>query len=230
MPEPVVVHADDNVEIRFAASDDAGSDKVLLSFTGIGHALGGIDFLRPEFRNASAGYAGIYFVSDMKRTWGNNLDFDLIRGVIEKASPGAKFDSLGNSMGGFLALLAPSILPIGVAMAFAPQFSVNRDIAPFENRWLNYRDAISHWKYPSLDGVWQDSTKYYAFIGSQGIDGQHADMFPDLENIVLTRLPGEHNIAADLKSAGLLHEVIRQCSAGLYDRTALLTKLATPKP
>ena len=56
---------------------------ILLSFTGIGHGMGGIDVQRPEFFGAGKSFGNVIFMSDRKRSWGNSLDFGRLIEVLE---------------------------------------------------------------------------------------------------------------------------------------------------
>ena len=175
-----------------------------------------MDVQRPEFVSAGNQYDAIFFVSDLMRSWGNLLDFKRIAEVVADRVGDAEIHCIGNSMGAFNALLAPSQMRVSRVVAFAPQFSVHPDIVPWEIRWEDYRSAITEWKYPSLEGVWTPDTEYFVFIGNKGRDRKHARLFPKLRNLHLTRVDGKHNLARGMKGSGILQEVIRRCFAGEY--------------
>ena len=139
------------------------NDRTILCFTGVGHALGGIDVQSEEFINAST-QATTIFIIDKERSFGNNLDFDLIANVIYPYIQGEKLYSLGNSMGGFLAILATKFFDIDVAIAFAPQYSVSKKVFPHEKRWDVYVNNIKFFKFESLDGAFNDKTEYYILV------------------------------------------------------------------
>lgn len=210
------LYADDLMHVSRTKAGTVGSGRVLISFTGIGHRINGFNLQKAEFGRLSESYDQMFIVSDLTRSWANSLDFDRLAEVIIRQAAGAEIHCIGNSMGGFIALLAPKFLPISRAVAFAPQYSMNPAIVPWETRWPHYRQGIKKWLYPSLDGVWQDGTHYYAFVGSMGPDGMQARLFPKRDNLTLTLLPTGHHVAAELKQSGVMHSVIAQCFDGSY--------------
>ena len=183
MEEAKVVFEDETTLISAISRREGAPRSALLSFTGVGHKTGVLDIQQPEFAGAGRDVDCMLFISDKTRSWGNRLNVPALQRVIAEHAPNAQLDTLGNSMGGFLALLAPTFLPVSTAIAFAPQFSVRPDIVPFERRWTDYRRAISEWPYPSLATVWQDRTRYYVFTGRQGPDAAHADLTVAVDNL-----------------------------------------------
>jgi hypothetical protein len=122
------------ITARQALSDER-SGGVLLSFTGVGHAMGGIDVQQPEFFGAGRGFDNIIFVSDLTRSWGNHIDFPLLAERVAPFIAGRRVFCIGNSMGGFLAILASRYIEIEASISFAPQYSINPETAPWEDRW-----------------------------------------------------------------------------------------------
>ncbi|MBE0553994.1 MAG: hypothetical protein IH625_09920 [Rhodobacteraceae bacterium] len=216
MREPETIFEDKNLRIMLAQSNERSNGRTLVSFTGVGHGMGGIDVQKPEFFKAGDGYGNMVFVTDVSRSWGNRIDFAFLNEVLEPFKGKDGFDALGNSMGGFLAVLAARFLQFRTVVAFAPQFSVKPEIVPWETRWRNYRQAIEVWRYPSLDEMWLPETRYYVFSSVGGLDGKHTDMLPERENLTVTKVKAHHDFAQTLKDAGLLHEVIRACFEQSY--------------
>ena len=226
MEPPSIIYEDHFLRVATLKGGGSGG-RALLSFTGIGHALGGLDVQQPEFTKASGGYDRIFYISDLTRSWGNRLDFGLIKDLLQRDALEMRYDAVRNSMGGFLALLAPGVLPIEHTLAFVPQFSVHPKIAIWETRWQEYRKAILSWKYESLEGVWNDATSYFVFSSSHGLDAEHATRIPAASNITVTMLGGDHAIAQQLKSAGLLNETVTRCMNETYSKEWLLNALAS---
>lgn len=216
MHEAEVLYSDPHLAVSCLERAQTGTGRALISFTGVGHAQGGVDVQRPEFVTAGNQYDAIFFVSDLTRSWGNLLDFGKVAEIVASRVGTVELHCIGNSMGAFNALLAPSQIPVSRVVAFAPQFSVHPEIVPWEIRWEEYRRAISDWKYPSLEAVWSPQSEYFVFVGNKGRDHKHARMFPKLPNLHLTRVEGRHNLARGLKEAGILQEVIRRCFAGEF--------------
>lgn len=222
MVKQELVFDDGRTRLSMISRPEISNRKLLISFTGVGHAMGGMDVQNPEFFATGKAYETIVFISDLQRSWGNALDFDRIAEVIRSLPLEGKADAIGNSMGGFLALLAPSLLPVGNVMAFVPQFSVHPDFVPWENRWPKYCKGISEWRFPSLEGRIVKDCTYHIAPGSHPLDVRHADMLPMQDNVVRINLPDfEHRVAAQLKAAGVLQELIARCFDGSFSQSWL---------
>ncbi len=190
------------------------SESTTLCFTGIGHAIGGVDIQSYEFIKSSQNSTTI-FVVDRKRSWGNNIDFDLLIKRITPYTEGKIVNSIGNSMGAFLAILATKFISISSCIAFVPQFSVNRSIVPNENRFDQYVNDISNWKFISLADAFNNNTAYYVFFGKDnGLEDKHRALIPIQKNIsmfVFKDAEWSHNVAQNLKEVQLLYPVIKSC-------------------
>ncbi len=225
MSDPVTLVETDGLRISVSRRGQAGR-RTLVSFTGVGHGFRGMDIQKPEFFRAGDGYDDVIFVSDLNRTWGNGLDMHLLLRTIAPFTEGRVVDAIGNSMGGFLALLAPALFPVRTALAFAPQFSVNPSVVPWETRWARYTNAIETWRYPSLDGRFVDDTRYYVVLGDAPRDRRHAAMIPRKRNITRIDLPNfGHAPAMGLKDAGLLRELVARCLDQSYSHQWLAMNL-----
>lgn len=210
-------YEDDHLRIQVADLAEGGTGRTLVSFTGVGHRLGGMDVQEPEFFRAGQGYDKVIFVSDLTRSWGNALDLPRLTAAVQDIAGDQQVDCIGNSMGGFLALLAPTFLPVRTTLAFAPQFSVHPDVVPWEPRWLPYRAQITDWRYPSLEGQFRPDSRYYVFMGGDKHDMRHAEMFPQLPNLTMTVMPMfDHKVARDLKTLGLLPGIVQHSFAGSF--------------
>lgn len=201
----------------------------VVSFTGVGHGMGGIDVQSPEFARSS-GDENRVFVIDKQRSWGNGLDWDTLKRVLTPAVKGARVTTLGNSMGGFLAIHAAQHLGAAEAIAFAPQWSVDPAIIPNEDRWAKYRSKISDFHIPDLSGSFHKPTKYFVLFGNDARDAKHVRFFAKrtvaLELYVLDGC--EHDVARYLKDEGQLYAVINACRAGddladLFDQANMRT-------
>lgn len=208
---------DNSVLVEARNGPNTPGDRVLLSFTGVGHGLGGVDVQRAEFFRAGNGFANTIFVTDITRSWGNSLDFDAIGSALAPYLEGREAYALGNSMGGFLAVLASQFWPMKRVVCFVPQYSVRPKVIPKEARWREYRDAIVKWRYSSLEGSFAPETEYYLFSGRKGPDWRQWRRFPDLPNVqnVLFSSLG-HRAAVKLKRAGVLDPLIEACFDGSF--------------
>ena len=197
-------------------------DQCIVSFTGVGHAMGGIDMQHPEFSRGGGGETRL-FVIDKKRSWGNEIDWDTLEAQVDRLVPGAKITTLGNSMGGFLALLAAPKLGADHAIAFAPQWSIDPAIVPTEKRWASYRKQISEIRYPDLSEAIDGPAQVFVFFGADPIDALHVDFFAryrDRIGLFVLENCG-HDVASHIKNHGQLYPVIQTCREG-GDVSALL--------
>ena len=185
----------------------------VICFTGIGHALGGIDIQGNEFYKISSDATAI-FIIDKQRSWGNNIDFISLKNILQPYIEDKVLYSIGNSMGGFLAILASRFFDFTSVVSFVPQYSVSKKIIPTENRWDQYVKKIKNWKYESLEGSFQDNTVYYIISGLGHYDREQVKYFPNQGNIrkvlFLNPIYG-HNVAARLKEMGVLYDLISCC-------------------
>ena len=184
---------------------DGGSDKVFLCFSGLRPPMGLINLQDEEFVKVRNDATAI-FIIDKVRSWGN-IDWDQ---VIKIASPyliNKRVFTIGNSMGGYCAILASRHFLIEKVIAFVPQYSVHKSIVPLERRWDVDKTDMTGWKYISLEGSFDDNTEYHIFYGSDE-DEIHRKLFPKQKNIKIYIYEGDHALVQILKSKGILYDLI----------------------
>ncbi len=194
---------DHHLKITSSARDR--SHTIVLCFTGVGHALGGIDVQKPEFAHSiAAANATPVFIFDKTRSWGNRVDFGRIAATVAPLTEGPVI-GLGNSMGGFNAIVMSNHIDMAACVAFAPQFSLHPDIMPSETRWRGYGAGITDWRIPSLAGQFNTTTRYLTVNGDDPLERPHWSRFPiqpNAEHLVIRGV--EHDGAAVMKQAGVL--------------------------
>lgn len=204
-----MLHEDAFVKISCLPSD---VDSVVLCFTGIGHSLGGIDVQQQEFTGTGLRLGMPVFVTDKTRSWGNKLDFVQIAKIIAPVISQKRVVALGNSMGAFLAIAASSVLPIQHVFAFAPQFSVDPSVVPDEKRWTKYRDHITEFRIPSLEGRFSMQCRYDIFVGDDPVEEMHWKHVPFGSNIRCFIIPDtHHDVALEMKSRNHLQTIMADC-------------------
>jgi len=196
-----------------------GEGKVaIITFIGVGLGTGGIDHQGEEFRKLGQGLGPQVFVFDKTRSWGNSVDMDLLLRVTQSLRQGRRVVTLGLSMGGFLAIHASGALGATACIAFAPQFSMHPDIAPFETRWARYRDQILDWSIPSLQTAFAEGCQYTCVFPDDPTDQHHAALFPAAPNVTRIMIgDGHHNVARALRDAGVLYPLLEACIDGTAD-------------
>jgi len=149
MPFGEVIAESDALRILFVPGSGASAD-VVLSFTGVALRMGGI--AQPEFARSLANQAVMrdtYFIIDRNPTWYNHSDQEILD-VLAPRLAGRRVHTLGNSMGGFGAILFSRLLaPCVSATAFVPQYSIRTDLVPFETRWTERAALVSQWRHPT---------------------------------------------------------------------------------
>lgn len=231
MRDATTLFEDDLLRVSTIRRDGPSTGRSLVTFTGVGHNLAGLDIQQPEFFKAGDDYESITFVIDRTRSWGNAVDFDKLSGLLDAVAGDTEIHLLGNSMGGFLALLAPSVLsvPVSDVLAIVPQFSVHPDIVPWEDRWPEYTDHITTWRYPSLEGHIVPDCDYTILTGGRPKDKRHLRMIPEADNVSKFIFSGfNHQLAANLKRRGKLQEGIALALAGAMSQDWVDSVAALP--
>lgn len=206
-----LLYRDETCEVRADLAQLATAERILLTFPGIGQRFGaeeqGLEFVGTASRQGAP-----LFVFDRARSWGNQIDFAALQQVLAPHLEGREVFTLGNSMGGFLAILATSFFKTRAAIAFAPQFSVHPEVMPDEKRWARHRAAIRQWRYRTAREHFHAGTTYYLFFGDHKVERRQYRPFPTSANVHRIIFPEEgHSIARILKEKGLLNEVIEAC-------------------
>ncbi len=192
---------------------------VVVAFTGIGQQLGALQ--TEEFRGSLAAddkgnQPSVIFVIDKQRRWYNNgvaaRVVQAVNALVDRF-PADRVVTLGNSMGGFGALVfARHLGKCDKAIAFCPQSSVNPRVAAFETRWGVWRRHITQWDIEDATLELASHVRYEIFYGmNDSIDMNHAARFEGLAapNVCLHLVPNcEHNVAAHLKRQQKLKSIL----------------------
>ena len=186
---------------------------------------------RLEFRaNASdQGQNHVLFINDRRWSWYSRPGLrdriaDLVRKVI--AAQGIETVwSIGNSMGGYGAILFRDRLPISKAIAFVPQILMQDEVINRPN-WADNRHRITVWVERDLTPIMAaKGTEFRLVYGDKDDDdpihlGHLRQNLPDASHIRIVIVPGQtHTVAAWLKVKGQLARLIKALWAD--DRTAL---------
>ena len=208
---PLVVAAE--TPLVTAHAHDVAGDVLVVSFAGIGLDDGTLQ--PPEFvvTATANGTRPALFVTDPARSW---LNAD---GLIEeialliqtwRSRVGAgRVVMLGNSMGGFMAMVMPRFIETAVAVGFSPQFSVDPEVVGDDPRWMQWRSRIEAFRVTDVARAWVPETMYYAFHGAHPRERHQREPFPVQKNMrqfVLSRTV--HNVAKKIRGRGLLDRVV----------------------
>lgn len=216
-------------ENRFPVNEDIvpGSKKLFLFFGGIAGAIGMPPF---EFYRVSRilDYSKI-FLRDISQAWYQRglpsvgINAQAIGEYLKikiKESNASEVYFVGNSMGGYAALLFCSMLQIGKAIVFSPQTFISSEKRQMygDNRWPDQikilheaRTAADilelkpwiHNRYPQMPAKVYVST-------SDTLDMQHVSELADFPNIEIHRFPfGGHGLVIELRNNGLLENILK---------------------
>ncbi|MCK0168548.1 hypothetical protein MWU52_13365 [Jannaschia sp. S6380] len=222
-PRPVeTVYEDAELTLRLLPGT---AHRLVVVFTGRKAGFGGQP---PDEFAGSASHGGensVLFVTDRQASWyaAPGLWRKIVRMVREvRASVGAlEVMTLGNSMGGYGALLLPRDLRVARAIAFSPQVTLDRGLLD-DARWPEIADEMP--ERCVADTFAGTRTQYYLTAGAGcAEDVAHLALVPEGKRVHRWVLPrGRHNVAGALKEAGLLARVIDAILRGRRTRVDAL--------
>lgn len=202
-----------------------GNDTLLVAFAGISGGLGVFPF---EFFNIVKNFnVDKIFIRDLRQSWYHSGlpdvcgDIegiaDFVKAIVDRISY-KKVVCVGNSMGGYAAIVVGVLINADVVHAFSPQTFLdekNRNLHK-DHRWPDQIAAIpssTSNKYTDLSIFFEKSqaaSKIHIYYSrDERIDVIHA-MHVSADNIF--RLPysgGGHQLVQQLKKAGELHRILR---------------------
>jgi hypothetical protein len=205
------------------------SDKLVICFSGIGKkadSCPGYEFARTA---SGDGQHNVLFIADPNRTWLNGPGLlgrirDEIDGFKARCEA-SRVIAMGHSMGGFSALVAPSITRVHEVLAFAPQISVHPEIVPDESRWPIFRERIKLFEIVTAEDYLQDDTNYTVIHGRHRLEAPQRERFPRQKNLRHYVMPlTHHNVPQRLKSKKCLSKVIDCAIEGRPRKLRLLLK------
>lgn len=190
-------------------------DVLVISFAGRGGQTD--NFKRPvnEFYNLASGGGDnhVLFVQDMTNSWMNGAGIadavcEVVRSVGEEAKA-KRLITLGNSMGGTMALLLPQLMHVDAAIAISPQFSVDPRIVPEDTRWMEDRSNIEKFRFTGISSVPFEHTRTTVLHGGKQSELVHALRFPRHKEFRHFIFPDYgHNLASALHKDGKLAPIV----------------------
>lgn len=207
------VYDDDTLRIGAIVGD---TGRLVISMSGVGSRRH--EMPPPELIGTAIGPDGqsnhVLVVSDKSRSWMNGPGIaDRIVAAIEAYKTNFPIEEvivLGNSMGGFSALVLPGLTDIDVAVALAPQYSVDPTHLPDEKRWAFFTRQIEHFAFPAIDSYPVGETSYYVFHGDDDLERMHSGRFPTDPRAHHFVFDGQdHNFAVELRKRGVLGAMIQ---------------------
>lgn len=203
---------DDELSVRWIPGN---SPRLLLVFTGVQHGHGDVP-LNEFARTASNGARNhVLFISDRKRSWFSRRGLGLrITTIVTDfmAQHGIeRLDAVGNSMGGYGAILFSQALPIRRVAAFAPQISMDPAVIG-ETRWDWFRDQFGPELKPSVaEAVVNSQAEIHVIYGAAcPRDSRQIALLPPAPNLHLHPIRDWwHDVAQGLKEMGLMEDLFK---------------------
>jgi len=190
------------------------SARLVVALAGVGSARGGVPPI--EFLGTASDWGENHalFVSDPARSWLNGPGVaSAMVALIEEYRARHGIEELvllGNSMGGFSALVLADLMPVDTVIAFSPQFSMHRDLVPEETRWQFHAERIGQWPHRDVGSLAQAGTRYYIFHGGAPCEARHWRRFPAHAGLNHLILHGQgHNVAPVMRKRRVLDQVVR---------------------
>lgn len=215
---------DETLRLRWLAGS---GPRMVVSFTSIQHRH---DDGRPrdDFLGAASmgGQNKVLFVSDLRWSWYSRAG--LMEKIVDYVTRIRDMEevtevvTIGNSMGGYGAMILPRFVPVTRVAAFVPQVSMHPDLVQ-EDRWLGVMK--NHGTYPVKTAgdvvTAQGGTEFYVTFGrKQKKDQAQAALLPEAANLTVNMLPRcGHDAAEKMKAAGVLNKAVAAKLTG--DRKAL---------
>jgi pimeloyl-ACP methyl ester carboxylesterase len=123
----------------------------------------------------------VILVTEQARTWMNSPDLpEAIVKEIETVVAREAIDevvAIGNSMGGFMALVLPTLTRVDTVVALSPQFSMHPNVVPEETRWQKWRRRFPTYRFRQVPAP-QDGTRYVVLHGDTPEERIHWARFP----------------------------------------------------
>ncbi|MCF1708454.1 hypothetical protein L0V05_06455 [Tabrizicola sp. J26] len=207
---------------------ERGSDVLFVTFDNL-LSFGEYDppqpWLRMRVRRQGFSVLGILA---SRKDWYRNPDAPALIIALREAGlfePFRRIVFAGSSMGGFAALTLSSLLPGSTVLAFSPQTTLSRTIAPFERRYPRpYRKF--DWTTPAFLDARVDATVasriWLLYDPFEREDAAHAARLADLEQVRAMRFSFfGHGLVWSLRHCGMLDAVIGGVGRGDLDELAL---------
>lgn len=190
---------------------DRGTDNVYIIFNGLnGIIQNNGDFavdetIATDFYSLSETTTSI-FITDKKMSWGNSVEWQLVKDIVNPIIHNKNSTIVGLSMGATNAILSSQFLDAKNMLLINPQFTIHPSIFP-DNEWSDWANNIDTWNFLTVESGFHNKINTYLLL-STGIeqDIKFVNVFPKHYKIIKFDKHYTHNIALDLKvQARLTH-------------------------
>ena len=154
----------------------------------------------------------IAFVTDKTSSWGNHIDWKSVAEIINPLIYRKESYSIGVSMGGTNSVISSNYLNTDVVISFNPQYSIHPEVFP-ESEYIPYAEKITDWKHITIKDSFSNNKTYYTFVSRGDTnDVRFIENYP--AHIFDCGNQFGHNLAFDLKNAGLLKGLLSVLTSG----------------
>lgn len=204
---------------RMVVSFAGAQQRNFRDFTGAGQGKSGAG--KDEFVSTASGGGDNYavFVTDKRRSWYSRPGlFDKIVTEVKRLADASGVEdivTIGNSMGGFGAMAFADALGARVAIAFAPQASMDPSVIE-EKRWSKFRAEMDPNNYITISSAEDSKCLRFVVCGVRiPKDIRHANLIGKATGAHVFRIVGTgHAVAIHLKQAGILADLVGHMMEG----------------
>lgn len=211
--------------------------RLVVAFSGVGNRIRQVP--EPEFHDSASdgGQNHVLFIADASRSWMNAPGMaerivDTVRDLAARIGAESIL-SLGNSMGGFMALRLGAIMRPDFILSFVPQFSADPAVVPDEDRWMRFRSQITDWSaHPQAPDLRDRGIKVMILHGNRPDEARHWRRFPPPGGSVFHFIypRAGHGVAQILKARGLLQPLVRAAAVGHLAKAREIARSAGGAP
>jgi len=159
---------------------------------------------------SSLGYRSLHIVPACNDWYQSEGIFEAIDAVRARIGADTAI-GYGSSMGAFGLVNYADLLGLDAALAFSPQFSIDRAVVPFEWRWKADAERLSPFPFHRLHARVQRERLTIYVDPTLRADREHAALISEcLSCTVVECEGGGHNILASWHAAGTLRERVAE--------------------
>ncbi|MDQ1079564.1 tetratricopeptide repeat protein [Pseudoroseomonas cervicalis] len=202
-----VLYGSDHFRVR--AVTGSASDRVVVTFAPwqSRQRLDGEAFGEEYLRRI--GVDAIH-ITCAQNEWYQNPDMQAVVGAVDGALQGryARRIGYGSSMGAFAALAFSRALRLDDVIAISPQFSLLREVVPFETRWEQEAAAL-RWHFPMAEGL-SPQARLVVIYDPLHPDARHVELLRACRPLTEMKLPfSGHPSGNFLQQTGLISPLVR---------------------
>lgn len=205
-----VLEHSDHLAVRYVPGS---SRNLVISFRGLGGAKGGAGRVEEFWGSISQGGTNhMLFIADLAQSWYNHRGLmkrirAYIQQILGRVQP-VQVSAIGNSMGGYGAMIFSGFFPFDRVLAICPQATLDQDLVP-DQRWARFARRTRVLRAPHVRDCVNPVTRYTVMLGARGLERAQAAQMPSEGNIRVFLMRGYyHAVAEGLKAQGLMRPLI----------------------